>query len=382
MLAARQDAALAATGKASFDLHMVPKPTLDGLPAGSVLIQTKAASICGSDLYGSGQICGCEWRKPIDYLVTKQHCVGGSGHEVIGSVVQAVEPCGLKVGDPVLAMVPSYISAVASVRAVFEERTGVAASVLPNQGAFAPFFVSHEVACVPLPRAPPRLPTFDPLHYCAAQPLGTLLHAVSKLGSVVGKSVAVVGQGQNGLLMTALLANAGARHVIALDRLPNRLDVARELGATHTLHVESSDADPVDPSEPTERMVTDVSRLTAGRMVDVAIDMVGHQGHTLDLCARLCKAHGTVLLFGLPPAEEHDTMRIRFSDFVRNLSFVCSHSPPMEAFALALELLQQGRVDVSPLFTHTLPFDPGFPDAYEMASSYSDGVIKTLITFE
>jgi hypothetical protein len=37
---------------------------------------------------------------------------------------------------------------------------------------------------------------------------------------------------------------------------------------------------------------------------------------------------------------------------------------------------------VSPLFTHTLPFDPGFPDAYEMASSYSDGVIKTLITFE
>ena len=108
--------------------------------------------------------------------------------------------------------------------------------------------------------------------------------------------------------------------------------------------------------------------------------MVGHQGHTVDLCASLCKTGGTVLIFGLPPAEEHGSMRLRFGDFVRNLRYVCTHSPAMESFALALEMLQQGRIDVAPIFTHVLPFER-FPEAYEMASTYADGVVKTLIRF-
>jgi len=207
------------------------------------------------------------------------------------------------------------------------------------------------------------------------EPLGTVLHAVKKLGSVIDLSIVVVGQGQNGLLMTAVLASAGARHVIALDRLPNRLVVSSQLGATHTLHVEGT-----VPSHADE-VAAVVSKITGGRMADVCIDMVGHQGATLDLCARLCRVSGTAMLFGLPPAEEHDSMRIRFPDFFRNVQYVCSHSPGMEMFALALDMLQQGRIDVRPLFTHTLAFTQ-FISAYEMASNYTDGVIKTLLTFE
>ena len=228
-------------------------------------------------------------------------------------------------------------------------------------------------------RAPPKLPNFDPLWYCAAQPLGTILHAVRKLGSIVGQTIVVVGQGQNGLLMTAVLANAGARRVIALDRLPDRLAVASRLGATHTLQVE-----PASPSLGATQLTEleqSVREMSDGEMADVAIDMVGHQGRTLDLCARLCKSFGTVVLFGLPPGEEHDALQIRMSDFVRNLKFACSHSPPMELFELALELLQQGRVDVSPIFTHSVPFEQ-FPEAYEKASTYADGIIKAVLTFE
>ena len=129
------------------------------------------------------------------------------------------------------------IAFVDSVKSVFEARTHYPASKLPLSGAFAPFFISHACACLPIPAAPPKLPNFDPLWYCAAQPLGTILHAVRKLGSIVGQTIVVVGQGQNGLLMTAALYNAGARHIVAFDRLENRLAAARAMGATHTSHV-------------------------------------------------------------------------------------------------------------------------------------------------
>ena len=377
MLAAWQDVTAAKSGRAVFGLRRVAVPTLDGLPVGSVLIKNLAASICGSDLIGTGEICGCEWRIPIQHLDALQGAVGGPGHEVIGEVVGVVTPCALNVGDKVLAMVTSYIASVPSVRSVFEAQTGVDASTLPKQGAFAPFFVSHDCACLPIPIEKPRLPSFNPLWYCVGQPLGTILHAVKKLGSVIGQTVVVFGQGQNGLLLTAVLANAGARRVLTLDRLSHRLEVSARMGAsaTHLVHPQPTAA------EQAEEIEAFVRSHTAGRMADVAVDMVGHQGDTIDLCARVCRTEGTVLLFGLPPREQDGAMRIHYRDFVRNLRYVCSHSPAMEMFELALEMLQQGRLDISPVMTHTVPF-ARFPAAYDVASTYSDQVIKTVLTFD
>ncbi len=54
-------------------------------------------------------------------------------------------------------------------------------------------------------------------------PLGTVLHACQKLGSVINLNIAVVGQGQNGLIISQMLANIGARRIIALDLLEERL---------------------------------------------------------------------------------------------------------------------------------------------------------------
>ena len=360
-----------AEGRAEFELRQTDLPSLEGLPPGSMLLKTVAASICGSDLVGRGG-CGCapDWRKPIDYLRTKQKWVGGSGHEALAEVTAVVAPCALALGERVLAMVPGYIRAVDSVRAVFEARTGVSATVLPKQGAFSQFFVSHACACLRVPTAPPK-PGFDPLWFVAAQPLGTIVHACKKLGSVLGLTVVVVGQGQNGLLMTHMIANLGAKHVIGLDLLPDRLVCARRMHATHTVNV---GADGVDPVE-------EVHRVTGGGMADIAIDMVGHQGGTIDLCARLTKTDGSVLLFGLPPAQDHDHMAIRFGDFVRNIRYVCTHSPGMESFELAIDLLQQGRINVEPIFTHRLPFEQ-FPAAFDMANNYRDGVIKTVLTYD
>ena len=74
------------------------------------------------------------------------------------------------------------------------------------------------------------------------------------------------------------------------------------------------------------------------------------------------------------PPHAHVTSHARYR-------YVTSHSPAIESFELAIELLQQGRCHVAPVFTHVLPFEE-MPNAYAMADGYTDGVIKTIITYE
>lgn len=350
-----------------FELRKVPKPSLAGLPAGTALIRTVAVSICGTDLWGANKSTG---RGTLDYLKTIQPVSGGSGHEVIGRVVDLITPCSeLNVGQLVLAMVPAYIKRIESIKNAFVERTRESVSVLPDLGGFAEYIVSHSCACIPLPG---KSPLSNPLHFVAAQPLGTILHACKKLESLVGKDVAVVGQGQNGLIMTQMLANMGARRIVALDLFELRLQVSKQFKATHTINASNKSM---------EQLKTEVSAITGGQMCDVVVEMVGHQAKTLNLSAQLTKDYGTVLIFGLPPAEGEEGMTIRTCDFQRNLQYMCSHSPSMSEFEFAVELIHQGRFDPEPLFTHSMSFRE-FPKAYEMASEYKDGVIKIVVLYE
>ena len=183
----------------------------------------------------------------------------------------------------------------------------------------------------------------------------------------------MVGQGQNGLIMTQMLANMGARRIIALDLLDERLVASKKNKATHTVKVTT----PMN----LEVVKNDIACITEGGMCDITLDMVGHQSKTINLCSKLTKDGGKVLLFGLPPArEEEQQMCIHYNDFSRNLHYICSHSPGMRSFQLALELIEQGRFDPSCIFSHEIAFGL-FVKAYKMACNYEDGVIKTLITF-
>lgn len=362
-------------GRACFELRKVPKPTLKGLPPGSVLLAVLACSICGSDLWGKNEETG---RRPTDFIKAKDPLCGGSGHELIGQVVDIVEPCSLlQVGQRVLALSPAYIKRIQTVRAAFEGATKESANILPDLGGFVQYAVSHASVCFPLPQVESKSLPRNPLHFVAGQPLGTLICACKKLGSVMGHNVAIVGQGPNGLMMTQMLANLGARRIIALDLLEERLKVSQQCKATHTIKCASSKG---NPNESFQDARTKVAHITEGAMCDVVVEMVGHQGNTIDLCAMLAKDGGTVLLFGLPPGSDEPGMMIRPRDFTRSIRFICSHSPSMEDFALAVEMIKQGRFDPSPVFSLSIPFER-FPEAYEMASEYKDGVSKILLTF-
>lgn len=193
-----------------------------------------------------------------------------------------VQPCStLEVGQLVLVMVPAYIKRIESIRHAFEQETNQDASILPDGGGFAQYIISHACACVPLPTEE-SLQVKNPLFYVAAQPLGTIVHACKKMGSIVGKDVAIVGQGQNGLIMTQMVANMGARRTIVFDYYEERLKVSKFFKATHAFQVSPND----DTDVAMQEMKQQVKEATNGRMCDIAIEMVGHQAKTLDICAQ------------------------------------------------------------------------------------------------
>src|SRR5438309_1341748 len=67
----------------------------------------------------------------------------------------------------------------------------------------------------------------DPALWVLCQPMGTVMYAIDRLGSVMGRRVVVVGAGPIGLCFTDLLVRGGARQVIVTDLHDARLEVAR-----------------------------------------------------------------------------------------------------------------------------------------------------------
>ena len=379
---------------AKFELQPTPKPTLlitkdkrnaSVYPPGTMVVKTEYASICGSDFPGKGGGCGgCNcWRRPLGYLhvLARYQICGGTGHELVGRVVEVQEPCKYHIGQRVLGMSTAYIKWL--IADEFERLSGgyKADDVFETpQGGFAEYFLSHEAVCLPVPTSSPY---FDPRLFVMAQPLGTILHGMNQLdNNLVGKTVAIVGQGQNGLLWTQMVAGCKPRKLIVLDLLPERLEVAKKkYNVTHTIHVDPSTMD--DDMTMMKSIENQVSEITNGQLCDVIIDAVGHQHKTFDICCSIAKKNATIVLFGLPPSpQEPHQMSIRANYFYKNLKYITTSTPTIDEFQYAIELLQQGRFDPTGLVTHTMSFQKSFTEAYDMASNYKNGVIKVLLTFE
>jgi threonine dehydrogenase-like Zn-dependent dehydrogenase len=179
----------------------------------------------------------------------------------------------------------------------------------------------------------------------------------------------VVGQGPIGLLFSHLLSNLGARTIIAMDKLDERLAVSKKMRATHTINV-----DRLDPVEA-------VREITRGKMADLVVEAVGHQADTLNTCIKLLRRLGTLLFFGVP--DEEINQRFPIGQFFRqNLTMITSVGPNViPNFSLARDMIAQGRIDVAPIVTHILPFQE-VQRAYELFVDRQDGAIKVTLNYD
>ena len=232
-------------------------------------------------------------------------------------------------------------------------------SIPPDQRGLSEYFLADAAMTVPLPEFEHRE------RLILGQPLGTIIWAARKLPNLIDRDVVVIGQGPIGLLWDQLLANMGARRVIALDRIDYRLAAAKTMHATHTVHVDRDDV---------EGTVLD---LTDGQGADVVIEAVGHQHETIDMAVRLAKSHGTVLLFGVPDEEVYPVPV--WAIFRKNLNVIGSVHPNVQRdLPLALDMIRDGRINVAPLITHRYKLFEA-AEAFDLAISRRDEPIKVLL---
>ena len=299
----------------SFRVADVPDPTPQ---ATDIVVRVECCGICGTDLH----ILAGEF-PPTPYPITP-------GHEFAGTVVARgadVRP-DLPIGARVAVDPSLYCGYCRRCRAgrdnLCENWAAIGDTV---DGAFAEFVA---VPAVNAYRLPDHL---DAQYGAMAEPLACAVHGMRRLGPVFGDPVVVIGAGTMGLMMLQLLLHAGAGPVAVVDRVSERLEVARKLGAAQA--------------------VTDAGALDEARF-GVAVDATGVP-EAIEAAIGLLDRGGRMLVFGVSPAEA----AIRVSPFrVYNDEITITGSMAiLRSFRQAVDLLASGAVDPRPLLGEPLPLE-------------------------
>jgi threonine dehydrogenase-like Zn-dependent dehydrogenase len=185
-------------------------------------------------------------------------------------------------------------------------------------------------------------------------------------GIRIGDIVAVFAQGPIGLCATAGAKLKGATTIIVVDSVPERLEMARRLGADVT--VDFRKADPVG----------EIMRRTGGRGVDVAIEALGTQP-TFESCLRVLKPGGVLSSLGVYSGKLSlplDAFAAGLGDH-RVVTTLCPGGK--ERMRRLMDVVAAGRVDLKPLVTHRFKLDQ-IEEAYDLFSHQRDGVLKVAIT--
>jgi len=158
-----------------------------------------------------------------------------------------------------------------------------------------------------------------------------------------GESVVVFGSGGIGLNMIQAAALVNAYPIIAVDFHQNRLDLAKEMGATHTLQ-----APLANPKE-------DLLNLLEGQKADVFIDNTGKPA-IIEMGYQLVKSEGRVILVGVPAADQN--INIHSLDLHFGKKLIGSHggdAMPHLDIPLYNKMYMKNKLALNPLITHTFP---------------------------
>ncbi len=291
---------------------------------GEVLVKTVYAGICGSNIgtYTGEGLFG-KLPYPID--------IGFSGHENIGYVVKSRHP-EWKEGTLVLAQPKGYFG-------------------------FAEFFVCRPPAIALFPQNEP-----DPCRLMIAQPLSTVLRAMTRVGDVINKSCVVIGQGSMGLIFTRILSLFGASKVIVADKLDWRLEWSKRFGATHTIDASKQD------------VVEAVKDITKGEMADFAADVAGAV-KSLQTAAYCPKRYGKLLVFGMP---HYDLQEFPwYSVFRREIQIATSVGPECgDFFQTAMDMVLDDRCSVLTKMSFPRMKWEQAPEAFELYATCAKDVLK------
>jgi threonine dehydrogenase-like Zn-dependent dehydrogenase len=247
--------------------------------------------------------------------------------------------------------------------ALGDEVTGLAAGqrvAMLSSNGFAAYDVAPARAIVPLPAELDGQPF-------PGEPLGCAMNIFSRSGIRAGATVAILGVGFLGALLTQLAARAGAR-VIALSRREYALDVARSMGADETISLGNSST-----------AIDRVKALTGERLCEVVIEAAGKQ-EALDLASEITAERGRLVIAGY---HQDGARQVNMQLWNwRGLDVINAHERDPEIYIqgirAAVAAVCSGRLDPAPLYTHRLPLAE-LGTALELTRERPDGFMKALV---
>jgi threonine dehydrogenase-like Zn-dependent dehydrogenase len=309
------------TGPGEIRIDHLPLPQPG---AGQVRIKLEGCGVCASNLT---PWAGPEWQHyPME--------PGALGHEGWG-IVDALGPgvTTVAAGDRVAAL--SYAS-------------------------YAEYDLADQNAVVPLPAA--LAGTAFP-----GEPLGCAFNIFRRAQITAGQTVAIIGIGFLGAILTRLATDAGAR-VIAISRRSSSLDLARSNGAEECIAMVDHKA-----------IIDRVRQLTEERFCDRVIEAVGKQW-PLDLAGEMTGERGKLIVAGYhQDGPRHVNMWLWNW---RGIDVINAHErePLIYASGIreAIEAVTSGRLDLAPLVTHRYPLDR-LDEALDATRDKPDGFVKAVV---
>lgn len=308
------------------DLRVEDVPVPDIGPD-EVLVEVKAAGICGSDI-GRVMVTGT-----YSFPTIPGHEFAGRVERVGAAVVH------LRAGDRVaVAPLMPCRRCKWCEAGKFHLCDDYDFMGSRSDGAFAQYLRAPATNVLKVP---------DSVSYEVAatiEPAAIILHGIHKLDLKLGDAVAVVGCGALGYFALQFARLSGARPLIAIDVDDDKLDLARSIGADLCLNPTRDD------------VLARVHEATGGRRVAVSLECAG-SAPGRDLSVMVAAKQGTVMLYGTAYGDVTFAEKA-FARIVREeLQIVGSWNsyslpfPGKEWFDI-IGLLADGRLTVEPLITH------------------------------
>jgi L-iditol 2-dehydrogenase len=306
-------------GNKDIRLQDIPIPEIGDR---EILLKVMASGICGSDVM--------EW-----YRIKKAPLV--LGHEVAG----VIEKSGRKVrkfrkGDRVFVTHHVPCGKCSHCKEGNHNVCDTLKTTNFYPGGFSQFLKVPEINVRKGTLKLPKGMTYDEGTFI--EPLGCVVRGQRLLDIRRNQTVLVLGSGMSGLLHIQLAKSKGAK-VIATDVNPFRLNMAKRLGADHTINAKEA--------------VSEKVRALAGKLADRVIVSTGALPAIIQAFACV-DSGGTILFFA--PTDPGTQVPIPFNDlWFKGVKTVTTYAAVRKDLEEAMRLIKERNVRVKPMITHRLP---------------------------
>ncbi|MDG1200685.1 MAG: L-threonine 3-dehydrogenase [Porticoccaceae bacterium] len=292
-----------------------------------VLVKINRTAICGTDMHIYNWDSWAQATIPVPMVV---------GHEFVGEIVDV----GSNVNDFRAGQIVSgeghlvcgrCRNCLAGRRHLCAFTSGVG---VDRSGAFA------EYLALPMSNVWEHRPGIDLDVAALFDPLGNAVHTALQY-DLLGEDVLITGAGPIGAMAAAVCRHAGARHVVITDINPQRLALAKSLGATHTVDVR------------TENLADVQHQLGMSEGFDIGLEMSGNPSGFKDLLANMCRG-GKVAMLGIPSEE----IAIDWSQVIFNMLTIKGiYGREMYETWYKMSVMVESGLDISAVITHRLGFE-------------------------